>query len=198
MFWCLCFWRKMFIRLTIVFMCSFVMFVLLRYFIGFISKTSSLIFWYALLICMFCLVVVKKMCSLCMWGLNSEQESHQHLFFKCSYSTEIWSHFCRGFTTAPLAVSRLLVQPQLSSSSGFCTFAKLLMKVIVYFLAGVELSDIPGVFFPCFCDCSWSRPRDRLLSSPAPLHCCRFSFSFPFPLSLPFSLNVFFLHVISG
>lgn len=100
MIWCLCFWGKMFLRLTIVFMCSFVMFVLLRYFIGFISKTSSLIFWYALLIYMFCLVVVKKMCSLSICfsnapiqqrsGLISVEVSLRHLRFHFSLSLSYW------------------------------------------------------------------------------------------------------------
>ena len=120
------------------------------------------------------------------WGLvvpdmyvlwTSQVESHQHLFFECSYTGAIWSKFCDRFITSPptdlsAAVSMCLSCQGVYSSSQVKIVMKLLVQVIVYSLwrerTGRIFRDIspqPMVFFKMVDQ----QIRDRLLSfSPGP------------------------------
>ncbi|KAG2332027.1 hypothetical protein Bca52824_003207 [Brassica carinata] len=79
-------------------------------------------------------MTVPASCSLCSWGL----ESHGHLFFNCTFSAALWSHFAGWMFSAPPAsldsVATSIDQPHIASHTGATTVIKLLLQVIVYII----------------------------------------------------------------
>ncbi|KAG2290102.1 hypothetical protein Bca52824_049706 [Brassica carinata] len=75
---------------------------------------------------------VPLQCVLCPAG----QESHQHLFFQCSFVSRVWGHFCgQSIPSVPssfLEVAGLLSNHQVASSSVLSGVIKLLLQCIVY------------------------------------------------------------------
>lgn len=53
-------------------------------------------------------------CLLC----NRENESRNHIFFSCSYSSTVWTHFSSGFGISPLSPSWDDIAHSLLSQSG--------------------------------------------------------------------------------
>lgn len=79
------------------------------------------------------------------WGLlvppvyplcSLDSETHDHLFFSCTFSTAIWSHFAGWmFPTPPptlASVVDVMNLPRITSCSGAGTIIKLLLQAIVY------------------------------------------------------------------
>lgn len=117
-------------------------------------------------------VSVPAACVLCSNGI----ESHQHIFFECSYSVDVWSRFCGRFITSPPpdlpAIVALIANYQGQFPSQVKPLLKLILQVIIYNLWREHNARIfknvslpPGSFFK-----KVDRAlRDRLLSlSPAP------------------------------
>ena len=99
-------------------------------------------------------LAVPDMCVLC----SSQVESHQHLFFECSYAGAIWSKFCGRFIISPpsdlSAAVSMCLNYQGTYSLQVRVVMKLIVQVIVYFLWRErngqifrEISHQPMVFF---------------------------------------------------
>ncbi|KAG2295747.1 hypothetical protein Bca4012_002833 [Brassica carinata] len=71
-------------------------------------------------------------CVLCSEGL----ESHQHLFFQCSFVAGLWAHYCGNYglsvPSSLNAVSSLLSLRQVGDTPGLRVVLKLLLQAIVY------------------------------------------------------------------
>lgn len=79
-------------------------------------------------------MTVPAACTLCSSGL----ESHAHMFFNCTFSSAVWSHFAGWmFSTPPVSpdsVITIIDRPYIASCPGAATVIKLLAQVIVYCL----------------------------------------------------------------
>ncbi|KAL0742100.1 hypothetical protein Bca4012_083613 [Brassica carinata] len=115
---------------------------------------------------------VPDACVLC----SGHLESHQHIFFECSYAASIWSMFCSRFISSPPVDIPSAVSMCLNYSSIYASQVKIIMKlllqVLVYSLWRErngrifrDLNHQPAVLFKMVD----RQMRDRLLSlSPAP------------------------------
>ncbi|XP_009110780.2 uncharacterized protein LOC103836290 [Brassica rapa] len=79
-------------------------------------------------------MTVPAACTLCSSGL----ESHAHMFFNCTFSSAVWSHFAGWmFSTPPVSLDSVITiidRPYIASCPGAATVIKLLAQVIVYCL----------------------------------------------------------------
>lgn len=113
---------------------------------------------------------VPLQCVLC----SSGNESHEHLFYRCPFSSAVWAHFCNPtnlpLPTSILAVGNILSLRQVVDSPGLPVVLKLLLQSVVYcvwkernsrIFAGSSLS-VAGVVAQVD-----RLLRDRLLSFPA-------------------------------
>lgn len=75
---------------------------------------------------------VPLQCVLCSSGI----ESHQHLFFQCSFVEALWLHYCGNFglsvPSSINAVASLLSLPLVVATPGLRVVLKLLLQVVVY------------------------------------------------------------------
>ena len=79
-------------------------------------------------------LTVPDACVLC----SDHAESHQHLFFECSFSASIWSRFCGRFISSPPSDILAAVSMCLSYNGIYASqvriILKLLLQVLVYSL----------------------------------------------------------------
>ncbi|XP_018473666.2 uncharacterized protein LOC108844879 [Raphanus sativus] len=119
------------------------------------------------------------------WGMNvpthcmlcsSAEEIHAHLFFRCSYASSVWSHFCVGrFLSAPpdsiIECSTVLRDHLFSSVPRAGPVLKLILQVVIYCLWRERNAHIfTATFSPASVLASKidRMVRDRLLSIPSP------------------------------
>lgn len=119
------------------------------------------------------------------WGMNIptqcmlctlEEETHDHLFFRCSYASSVWSHFCVGrlLSSPPgsiLECAAVLRDHQFRSSPRAGPVLKLILQVAIYCLwrernarIFTHVSSPASVLFSKID----RMVRDRLLSIPSP------------------------------
>uniref|UniRef100_A0A0D3BYW5 Reverse transcriptase zinc-binding domain-containing protein n=1 Tax=Brassica oleracea var. oleracea TaxID=109376 RepID=A0A0D3BYW5_BRAOL len=77
-------------------------------------------------------LAIPLQCVLCSAG----QESHDHLFFQCSFVRDIWAHYCGSSIHVPplslQAVAGIVSSHQVVSSPGLPSVLKLLQQCIIY------------------------------------------------------------------
>ena len=109
-------------------------------------------------------------CVLCSTGL----ESHDHLFFQCTYASSVWSRFCVGrYLSAPpvstLACANAMRCHQFTSTPRTIPVLKLILQVVIYCLWRERnariftTTSIPATVLASRVD---RMIRDRLLSIP--------------------------------
>lgn len=112
-------------------------------------------------------LTVPDACVLC----SDHVESHQHLFFECSYAVSIWSLYCSRFITSPPSDISSAVLMSLSYSGIYASQVKIIMKLLLQVLVYSfwrerngrifrDLSHSPTVFFRMVD----RQMKDRLLS----------------------------------